>query len=187
MQSTSKFIITPKGGSNFINEKEFNRKTFVVNTSIEEAINVNRIGIVIELPLNYNGNVKVGDEVVVQHNVFRDWFDSKGNTRKSMFHFKDDLFFVDYDNLFLICRNGVFIAVDNFCFIEPITEDKRWIGIVEVEHQGIVHFGNKRLEKQGVFKGDTIAFATDSEYEFQIYDKKLYRIRTENILVKISA
>lgn len=187
MKSTTDFIITPKGGSNFVNEKEFNGKTFVVNTSIEEAINVNRIGIVLELPLNYNGNIQMNDEVVVQHNVFRDWFDSKGITRKSNSHFKDDLFLVGIENIFLIYRNGEFISVDGNCFIEPITEEVRWIGTQEIQHQGTVFFRNKYLEQQGVFKGDTIAFSTDSEYEFQIYDKKLYRIRTENILVKISA
>lgn len=186
MQSTTKFIITPKGGSNFINEKTINGNNFVVNTSIEEAVNVNRIGIVVSLPLDYSGNIKIGDEVVVQHNVFRDWFDTKGNTRKSQNHFKDNLFIAGIDSIFLICRNGVFIAVDNYCFVEPITEDVRWIGTQEVKHQGTVVFGNKYLEQQGVFEGNVIAFKAESEYEFQIYDKKLYRIRTVNILVKVT-
>ena len=186
MQSTKHFIITPKGGQNFINEKEFNGGTLIINTSIEEAIDVNRIGIVVSLPLNYKGNIKVNDEVVVQHNVFRDWFDSKGRTRKASTHFKDNFYMVAEDLIFLICRGDEFIAIDEYCFIEPITEEKKWIGTVEVKHQGKVFFGNDYLKKEGVSVGDTIGFAVDSEYEFRIYDKKLYRIRNSNILIKIA-
>ena len=186
MRSPTKFLITPKGGNNFVNEKEIKGRDFIVNTSIEEAINVNRIGIVLELPLDYNGNIKVGDDVVVEHNVFRDWFDPRGVTRKSECHLKDNLYLVITENIFLICRNGEFISVDDYCFVEPIIEQKRWVGDAEIEHQGIVVFSNKFLEQQGVFKGDTIIFGTDSEYEFQIYEKKLYRVRTVNVLVKVS-
>lgn len=187
MQSTDKFIVTPKGGKNFINEKLIGDNIMTVNTSIEEAINVNRIGIIIALPLNYKGNIQIGDEIIVQHNIFRDWFDSKGITRKSVFHFIDDMFFLDEENIFLIQRNGKYISVDYYCFIEPIIEEVRWIGKVEVKHQGIVKFGNKFLESQGVYEGDKIGFKTDSEYEFEIDNQKLYRMRNPNILVKISA
>lgn len=187
MQSTDKFIVTPRGGNNFINEKQVGGQTMIVNTSIEEATNVNRFGIIVSLPLNYSGNIKIGDEVIVQHNVFRDWFDTKGITRKSVCYFKDDLYFVGEESIFLIFRDGKYISVDYYCFIQPIIEDKRWIGKVEVEHQGIVKFQNNYLEKQGVFVGDKIAFKTDSEYEFEIDGEKLYRMRVPNILVKISA
>jgi hypothetical protein len=50
-------------------------KTLIINTSIENAKDVNRIGVA--LPLNYEGNI-VGDHVVVQHNVFRTYFDGSG-------------------------------------------------------------------------------------------------------------
>ena len=187
MQSTDKFIVTPRGGNNFVNEKEIGGQTMIVNTSIEEAINVNRFGVIVALPLNYSGNIQIGDEVVVQHNVFRDWFDSKGVTRKSVCYFKENLYFLDEESIFLIFRDGKYISVDYYCFIEPIVEEQRWIGKVEVEHQGIVKFPNNYLESQGVFAGDRIAFKTDSEYEFEIDGQKLYRMRVPNVLVKISA
>ena len=61
MQSTDKFIVTPRGGNNFVNEKEIGGQTMIVNTSIEEAINVNRFGVIVALPLNYSGNIQIGD------------------------------------------------------------------------------------------------------------------------------
>jgi len=75
MRSTNKFIVSPKGGNHFINEKEIGGQMMVVNTSIEDHRNVNRIGIIEALPLEYEGNIKIGDEVIVQHNIFRDYFD----------------------------------------------------------------------------------------------------------------
>ena len=187
MQVTDKFIITPKGGNNFVNEKTIGGHSLIVNTSIEEAKHVNRVGIVLALPLTYSGNIKVNDEVIVQHNVFRDWFDTKGITRKSDCHLKDNLYSVDEELIFLIVRNGEYISVDAFCFIKPIFEEERWVGMVEQKHIGTVKFSNKILEKQGVFVGDTIAFYMDCEYVFEIENEMLYRMRTERILAKIPA
>ena len=185
MKSTNKFIVSPKGVSNYVNEKEINGKTIIVNTSIENANDTNRIGIIKALPLNYSGNIEVGDEVVVQHNVFREYFDVKGVTRKSPFHITEDLFEVAKDLIFLIIKNGEYISVDDFCFIKPIFKTERWLGEVEQKHIGIVKFSNRMLEKILVFKDDLITFMKDSEYQFEINNEILYRMRIENILAKI--
>lgn len=181
------FIVTPFNGEKFITTKKVGDKTLIINTSIENAKDVNRIGIVISLPLNYEGNIQVGDKVVVQHNVFRTYFDGKGLTRESDSYIKDNLFQVLPEQIFLIFRGDEVISVDNFVFIEPIIEEKKWIGSVELEHVGIVKYSNRILKAQGVFEGDKIAFKTDSEYEFVINDKRLYRMRTKNILAKLNS
>lgn len=186
MQVTDQFIVTPKGGNLFVTEKQIGGHKMIVNTSIEDAKNVNRVGIVLALPMVYDGNIRIGDEVILQHNVFRDWFDMKGITRKSNHHLKDNLFSVDEELIFLINRNNKFIAVNQFCFIEPIFEEERWVGKVEQMHIGHVKFGNEKLKNQGVFDGDKIAFAKDSEYTFEIDGERLYRVRTPNILAKIA-
>lgn len=186
MRSIDKFIVTPKGGNHFVNEKKINGHDMIVNTSIEDAKNVNREAIVVSLPLEYTGNVKVGDEVIVHHNIFRDYFDIKTITRKSNFHLKDNLFLVPDGLIYLIKTEEGYKSVDDYCFIEPIFEEKRWYGKVEAEHLGIVKYGNKELEDVGILEGDKIAFEKDGEYQFIIDDLRLYRMRAEMILVKIT-
>lgn len=180
-----RFVVSPYNNEKFITEKVVGDKKLIINTSIENAKDVNRVGVVESLPLNYQGNIEVGDRVIVQHNVFRTYFDGQGKTRESDFHIKDNLFNVMPELIFLIFKKNETIAVDNFCFVEPIIEEKKWIGATELEHVGIVKYTNERLKNQGVNVGDKIAFGSNSEYEFLIDGIRLYRVRTPRILAKL--
>jgi len=182
-----RFIVSPLNGEKFLNTKQVGDKTLITNTSIEHASNVNRIGVVRALPLNYEGNILVGDQVVVGHNIFRTYFDGRGLTRESDAHIKDDLFQVLPELIYLIIRGDEKIAIDQYVFVAPIIEEKKWIGEVEQEHVGIVVYNNEVLKKQGIEVGDKIAFQVDSEYEFNIFGQKLYRIRTHWILAQLDA
>lgn len=181
----TRFIVSPLNGEKFITTKQVGEKTLIVNTSIEHAANVNRIGIVEALPLDYEGNIQVGDHVVVQHNIFRTYFDGQGLTRESDFHIKDNLYHVLPELIYLIIRGEEIIAVDNYVFVAPIMEEKKWIGTVEQEHVGIVVYNNEVLKRSGVNVGDKIGFGTDCEYEFNINNQRLYRVRTPRILAKL--
>ncbi len=185
MRMTDKFIVSPLNGEKFLNTKQVGDKTLITNTSIEHASNVNRIGVVVSLPINYEGNIQVGDNVVVQHNIFRTYFDGQGRTRESDFHIKDDLFQVLPELIYLIIRGEDKIAVDNYVFITPIVENKKWIGETELEHVGFVKYTNEVLLKLGINVGDKIAFGTDCEYEFLLDNERLYRMRTSRILAKL--
>lgn len=185
MRMPDRFIVSPLNGEKFINTKKVGDKTLITNTSIEHASNVNRIGVIVSLPLNYEGEIIVGDHVVVQHNVFRTYFDGRGLTRESDNHIKDNLYQVLPELIYLIIRGDEKIAIDQYVFVEPIIVDKKWIGSVEEEHVGIVVYTNKILESQGILPGDKIAFGMDSEYEFTIYGQRLYRVRTHKILAKL--
>ncbi len=182
IRTTDRFIVSPLNNEKFITEKEVNGKKIIVNTSIEHAKDVNRIGVIESVPLNYEGEIKVGDHVVVQHNIFRTFFDGQGLTRESDFHIQDNLYYVLPELIFLIIRGDEKIAVDGFCFIKPIVENKKWIGEVEIEHQGMVKYTNNYLKSIGVNEGDKIAFNVDSEYEFVLEGEKLYRMRNNSIL-----
>lgn len=181
----NRFIVSPLNGEKFINTKQVGDKTLITNTSIEHASNVNRIGIVVSLPLDYEGNIVVGDHVVLQHNIFRTYFDGKGLTRESDAHIKGDLYQVLPELIYLIIRGEEKIAVDGYVFIEPIIEEKKWVGPTELEHVGIVKYSNKTLESNGVFSGDKIAFKKDGEYEFLLDEERLYRMRNSFILAKL--
>lgn len=185
IRTTDRFIVSPLNNEKFITEKDISGKKMIVNTSIEHAKDVNRIGVVESIPLNYKGDIKVGDHVVVQHNIFRTFFDGQGLTRESDFHIKDNLYYVLPELIFLIIRGNEKIGVDGFCFVKPIIEEKKWIGEVEIEHQGTIKYSNKILESTGVNVGDKIAFGVDSEYEFILEGEKLYRMRNNSILAKL--
>ena len=118
-------------------------------------------------------------------NIFRTYFDGQGRTRESDFHIKDNLFQVLPELIYLIIRGEEKIAVDNYVFISPIIENKKWIGETELEHVGFVKYTNDVLLKLGINVGDKIAFGTDCEYEFNIDNERLYRMRTSRILAKL--
>ena len=187
MRMTEKFIVSPLNGEKFITKKKVGDRDLIINTSIEHAENVNRIGVVIALPLNYEGIIRVGDNVVVQHNIFRTYFDGQGKTRESDFYIKDNLFQLLPELIFLIIRDGKKMAVDNFVFVEPIIEEKKWIGKFERERVGIMRYANQEIKNQNIQENDLVAFATDSEYEFIIDGERLYRMRNNCILAKLDS
>jgi co-chaperonin GroES (HSP10) len=186
MKMLDRFIVSPLNDEKFITTKTVGDKTLIINTSIENAKDVNRIGVVVSLPLNYEGNIIVGDHVVVQHNVFRTYFDGQGVTREPDSHIKGNLYQVLPELIYLIFRGDETISVDNYVFVEPIIIEKKWTGKEEQQHVGIVKYSNSLLEKKDVKAGDTIAFKTDSEYEFIINEQRLYRMRTSSILAKLN-
>ena len=185
MRMTDKFIVSPLNGEKFITKKQVGDKTLIVNTSIENAKDVNRVGVVRALPLSYEGIICVGDHVIVQHNVFRTFFDGQGLTRESDFHIKGDLYQVMPDLIYLIIKGDKKIAVDGYVFVAPIIEEKKWIGKVERERVGVLRYINASLEKQGLKENNIVAFATDGEYEFIIDSERLYRMRDSFILAKL--
>lgn len=182
----SQFIISPLNGEKFRTTKKVGDKELIINTSIEHAIDVNRIGVVESVPIDYNGNIKVGDNIVVQHNIFRTYFDGQGLTRESKFHIKDNYFKVEPELIYLIIRGEEIISVDNYVFVSPIFEEVKWKGRVEKQHQGILKYDNQILLSKGIKKGDTVVFSPNSEYQFDIFDETLYRMRVKRILAKLN-
>lgn len=180
------FVITPLNGVKFNNTKEIAGKTVITNTSIEHAKDVNKFAVVKSIPLNYTGNVQVGDTIVVQHNVFRDYYDAGGQIRTSDWHIKDDLYYVQPELAYLIIRGEEKIAIDDFCFVKPIFTEDRFLGKVEVQHQGFIKYGNESLKKQGVFEGDKIGFHNGCEIAFIIDNELLYKMKTMRVLVKLN-
>jgi hypothetical protein len=180
------FVISPLNGLKYINEQIINGSCLITNTSIEHAKDVNKLAIVKSIPLNYNGNVKVGDTIVVHHNVFRDYFDTKAHIRTSNWHIKDDLFHVEPELAYMIIRGEEKICIDDFCFIKPITYEDLVLGKKEVQHQGIVKHSNKNLTEQGIIEGDLIGFHNNCEVPFVIDGELLYRMKTERIMAKLN-
>jgi hypothetical protein len=185
MQSLYNFIIEPEN-SRYNNEVDINGKKLIVNTTMDDYKFVNRVGIVKSIPLVGKTNIKVGDKVIVHHNVFRRFYDIKGREKNSSSYFKEDMYFCYFDQIFLYMQNNEWKAPKNYCFIKPIVNNKRDIITAQKErkHIGVLKYGNKSLEALGINEGDLIGFNLNSEYEFVIDNNRLYRMQSKDITIK---
>ena len=185
MQSLYSFIIQPKNGR-YTNEVEVGDKKLIVNTTMDDHKFVNRVGVVMSVPLIGDTDLSVGDEVIVHHNVFRRFYDVRGNEKNSTSYFKEDMYFCYYDQIFLYKHNNQWKAPGNFCFVKPILKKEKQIISDEKEQKriGILKYGNSSLEAFKIHEGDLVGFSPSSEYEFIIDENRLYRMRTNDITIK---
>lgn len=180
MNSIYSFIIKPKE-KRYNNTKKVQNKNLILNTSIEDHNFVSRSAIVISIPKAFNTNIKPGDEIIVHHNVFRRFYDIQGNEKNSTNHFKENLYFCYLDQIFLYKQNNNWKATDGFCFVQPIKKQIDTIISEDNEEplKGLVTYSD------GVYSKDTlVGFSPDSEYEFIIDKKRLYRVPIKSITIK---
>ena len=119
MQSLFNFIIKPKQ-KRYDNKKLIGDKELIVNSEISDHRYVSRVGVVLQVPKFEETEIKVGDEVIVHHNVFRRWHDQHGEERNSRCYWKENKYFVTSDQLFLYKRNNKWQAPKGYCFVKPI-------------------------------------------------------------------
>jgi hypothetical protein len=186
MKSPYKFIISPKENKQYDNTVKVGDKELVLSTSIENAEDVQRHAIIQSLPMKYQGELKVGDEVIVHHNIFRITYSDKGVPLQSNFYIKDNLFYAKEDTIFMVIRDGKKRGVHGNCFVQPFEIVHPIAGKGNLPHVGIVKYGCKELEETNVFENQKIVFKRYCEYEFLIDNEKLYKIDHKNILAKLS-
>jgi hypothetical protein len=180
-----------KGVYNFIVKPKYNRTTsaknidgqeLILNTELQNHEFVSRIGVVVGLPLENETDIQEGDEVIVHHNVFRRFYDIRGNEKNSKSYYKDDLFFVAPDQIFAYKRSIDWTPIKGFNFVIPIKENNNFSIDKEKALTGILKYKDPDLSF--VNNGDLIGFKPGSEYEFIIEDHKLYRVPTNSITIK---
>ena len=176
------FLISPLEGKQYVDEITIGDKKLLISNSIENHEDVQRIGVVRNIPKNYKGNIRIDDLVIIQHNIFRICFNDKGVPLQSDHYIKDDLFSVSPDLIYLIIRNGEFIATDNYVFIEPIEVDDFWLGKYTLQNIGIAKYINSALINQGVNVGDKIVFRKFANYPFEIFGQLLYLMKNNRVL-----
>ena len=184
MRHTHCYIVEPINGR-YNNKKNVDDNELILNTSIEDHKFVNRNGRVLALPIiNENEYLQVGDEVIVHHNVFRRYYDMRGNEKNSSSYFEEDKYFCYYDQIFLYKRDGKWYTPPGFCFVKPIhslndlTEDK------EEPLTGVLKHVGSDLRDFGLDNNDLIGFTPNSEYEFVIDNERLYRVPINSISIK---
>ena len=123
MKGVYDFVVTPKN-SEYTNIKTINDKNLILNTELQNHNYVSRIGVVMATPNPNSTGIRVGDEVILHHNVFRRFRDIRGKEKNSRSYYKDGMYFVGADQIFAYKRMIKWIPLDGFNFVKPIKEDK---------------------------------------------------------------
>jgi hypothetical protein len=187
MQSPFHFIAKPHEGKRYSNTKNVEGLDLIVSTSEEDHRFSNRYAEVVEVPRGYSGPIKVGDILLVHHNVFKFYNDMKGRRQSGRSFLKDDLFLIEEDQYFAYKRDGVWSAYGRYCFVSPVPTIDSFIKKPGSEEPlvGIMEMPNERLLSLDVNAGDMVCFKPDSEYEFIVDDKKMYRMFDHQITIKL--
>ena len=100
MKSLYSFIVKPLN-ERYDNIKKINDKTLIINTGIENHRFVSKKAVVVSTPAAYASKIKIGDELYVHHNIFRRWYNMRGEEKNSSTFFKDDLYFVSPEQIYM--------------------------------------------------------------------------------------
>ena len=184
MKSVYKYIVRPLDDKRYTNSKPVGDKELILNTDNYNHNYTNRFAKVVGTPSAYETPIQIGDIVVVHHNVFRRWKDMRGKEKDSKSYYKDDMWFVANDQIFLYKRYCCWEANDGFCFVKPIkAKDK--LSVEKTEPQiGILKYADDILKNAGMKAGDLVGFKPNTEYEFIIDGELYYRIFSNSITIK---
>ena len=83
MKSLYDFVVSPVK-SRYNNIKKIGDKELIVNTEIYNHQFVSREAIVKSTPIIGDTNIKVGDKVILHHNVFRRWHNIRGEEKTEL-------------------------------------------------------------------------------------------------------
>ena len=183
MKSLYQFIVKPKG-ERYNNTKQVGDVSLLLNTSIESFRHINKEAIVVSTPAAFKTNIKVGDTILIHHNIFRRWYNMKGIEKNSSTYFKDDMYFVNLDQVYGYKKNNDWVMVNNRCFVKPLKETSSYSTEKEQKHIGILKYGNDALEALKIVPGDLVGFTPKSEWEFIIDNERLYCMKSNDIAIK---
>ena len=183
MNSLFDFIVEPYG-QRYNNEVKVGDKSLIINTKIESYKYINNIGKVISIPLAYKTSIKPGDLVIIHHNVFRRWYDVKGKEKNSRSYFKDNLYFVQLDQVYLYKRNNKWKSFGNRCFVAPLKDEVDIHNNIEQSLIGVLKYGNSALEALEISEGDLVGYKPFGEFEFVVDGKRLYCMKSNDIVIK---
>ena len=176
MKSLYSFIVKPKE-ERYDNTRQVNGSNLIINTSIEDHRFISKKAVVVSTPAAYATKINIGDELYVHHNIFRRWYDQKGNERNSSTYFKDDLYFVLPEQIYMYNLKPHL----DYCFVKPLKNQSVLENRKEQPNVGILKYSNKTLEALGITPGTLITFTPSSEFEFIIEGERLYCMKSNDI------
>ena len=177
MKSVYNFVVKPLK-TRYNNTKNVGGEELIVNTEIFNHQFVSREAIVKEIPTIGDTDIKVGDKIIVHHNVFRRWHNQHGVEKNSRSYVDEETYLVQPDQIFLH-KDTEWRAQKGYCFVAPIKSTNNLNVDIERPLVGIVKYTDGTVNK-----GDLIGFRPSSEYEFIIDGQKLYRVLSNFITIK---
>ena len=183
MKSLYQFIVKPNG-ERYNNTKQVGDSSLLLNTSIESFRHINKEAIVVSTPAAFNTGINVGDTILIHQNIFRRYYDIKGKEKNGSTYFKDDMYFVNPDQVYGYKKDNNWVMVNNRCFVKPIKETSSYSNEKEQKHIGILKYGNNVLEALQISPGSLVGFTPNSEWEFIIDDERLYCMKSNDIAIK---
>ena len=185
MKAVYNYVVQPVK-SRYNNTKDIDGKELIVNTEIYNHQYVSREAIVKAIPTVGKTDIKVGDTVIVHHNVFRRWHNQHGIEKNSRAYIDEDTYLVQPDQIFLYKPKAIFSyhnrkwqAIKGYCFVAPIKSKDKLSTDKEEPLMGVVKYTDGTVDE-----GDLIGFRPNSEYEFIIDGQKLYRLLSKFITIK---
>ena len=183
MKSVFSFIVKPVG-TRYDNKVKVKDKELIINTSIENFKSVNNLAEIVSVPLAYSTDIKVGDLVIIHHNVFRRFYDIRGDQKNSRAYLTDDLYFCDIDQIYLYKTEDKWKSFGDRCFIKPLKN----IDYLSIEKEqrliGILKYGNSSLEALKINEGDLVGYTPYGEFEFVVDGQRLYCMKSNDIVIK---
>ena len=183
MKSLGSFIIKPEE-YRYDNQIKIGDKSLITNTKVEDHRSVSKRAIIVSIPLSIKTDMKPGDSVIVHHNVFRRFYDVRGNEKNSGSYFKEDMYFCDAAQIYMYKKENNWRTNLEYCFVSPIEETSDFSLEKEQKHIGILKYGNKSLEALKIAPGDLVGFTKNSEFEFVVDGKRMYCMKSNDIVIK---
>ena len=179
MKSPYSFIVKPKTERSSA-KKNIDGKELILNTELQNHQYVSRHGVVLSTPLVGVTPIVSGNEIIVHHNVFRRFYDVRGNEKNSKSYFRENMFLVDADQIFAYKgKDDQWKPIDGFYFVKPLKNKDMFSADKEMPLKGIIKYGDSEIPA-----GTLVGFAPRSEYEFIIEEERLYRVPKQYITIK---
>ena len=183
MNSLGQFIIKPLK-DRYNNQVKVGDKNLITNTKVEDWRSVSKEAVVVSTPSAFKTDIKPGDKVIVHHNIFRRWYDVRGTERNSSTFFKNNMYFANPDQIYMYYKNGEWCTHMDYCFVAPVVETDVLKSQKEKELVGILKYSNESLKALKINPGDLIGFTPNSEFEFVFDNKRLYCMKSNDIVIK---
>ena len=177
MKAYKDFIVSPIG-ERYNNSKKIGDKELILNTEIFNHQFINRLALVLETPILFDTPISKRDQVILHHNVFRRWHDVKGREKNSRSYWKEDKYIISEDQIFLYKKKD-WMAMPGYSFVQPIMSTNELTKDSEEPLMGIIKYSDGTYNKE-----DLVGFTPNSEYEFIVEGKRLYRVLNKFITIK---
>ena len=98
--------------------------------------------------------------------------------------FIDGLYFVAPDQIYLYGQPKKWKTFNDRCFVVPIKNKDSFSLEKEQKLIGILKYGNSSLQALEINPGDLIGYTPGGEFEFVVDEKKLYCMKSNDIVIK---